>query len=108
LVRWRRRWWLFGPANPLSDGGFASAPVQAPDLIQKQIRFAFTVQVLIACAAMLATRPVAMAFHDATVQPVLVAIAPLFLLQSFWRSAGWASIDSYRNRRPISRVQGEA
>lgn len=32
---------VFGPANLLADGGFASAPVQAPDLIQKQIRFGF-------------------------------------------------------------------
>jgi O-antigen/teichoic acid export membrane protein len=76
----------FGLANHLADAGFSSALVQAPELTPRQIRFAFTFQVLISTVMMIAaltTAPfVALAFHDPAIRTVLRVIAPIFLLQS--------------------------
>jgi lipopolysaccharide exporter len=82
---------VFSLANLFADAGFSAALVQAVELTQGQIRFAFTSQVMIAGAmtatAMLTARYVALAFHDIAIQPVLVAIAPLFLLQSLGQTS---------------------
>src|ERR1035437_888809 len=59
---------VFGIANQLADGGFSSALVQAPDLAEEDVRFAFTIQLAIGasltvCCLLLAPA-VAMAFRD--------------------------------------------
>jgi O-antigen/teichoic acid export membrane protein len=78
---------VWGLANQVADAGFSSALVQAPELTQRQIRFAFTSQVLMGAAMMIAAIIAApylgLAFHDTAIQTVLRAMAPLFLLQSF-------------------------
>src|SRR5258706_11287483 len=77
---------VFGLANQLADAGFSSAVVQAQELTERQIRFAFTMQMLMGMgmttAAVFAAPYVGFAFHDSAVQTVLRAMAPLFLLQS--------------------------
>jgi len=77
---------IFSLGQHLADAGFSSALVQAPELSQRQIRFAFTAQVFMGTAmlvvAILAAPYVALAFHDAAIQRVLYGVAPLFLLQS--------------------------
>src|SRR5438270_6644117 len=45
-----------GLANYFADAGFSSALVQAPELTLRQIRFAFTFQVLIGFAIMIAAQ----------------------------------------------------
>jgi O-antigen/teichoic acid export membrane protein len=76
----------FGLANHFADAGFSSALVQAPELTPRQIRFAFTSQVLISAAMMIAAvmaAPfVAVTFHDPAIRTILRVIAPIFLLQS--------------------------
>jgi len=41
---------VFGLGNLLADAGFSSALVQSPQLAERQIRFAFTMQVAFGCA----------------------------------------------------------
>src|ERR1700686_4841780 len=41
---------VFGLANQLADGGFSSALVQAPELDEADVRFAFTFQLVIGAA----------------------------------------------------------
>lgn len=82
---------VFGLATQFADSGFSSALVQAGELTEADIRFAFTVQVLagavLASATMLAAPYFALAFHDSAIQTVLRGIAPLFLLQSFGQTS---------------------
>src|SRR5207253_7793475 len=69
---------VLGLANLLADAGFGSALVQAPVLTQRQIRFAFTTQVLMGTvtmiAAVIAAPYLAFAFHDPAIRTVLRAI----------------------------------
>ena len=82
---------VVGIANLLADAGFTSALVQAPVLTAIQIRYVFTVQVLIAiamsagCAAV--SPLVALSFHDPAVRAVMLGISPLFILQAAGQTA---------------------
>jgi PST family polysaccharide transporter len=78
---------VVGLANLLADAGFSSALVQAPQLTEQRIRFAFTVQALMGgvmmIVAVLIAPFVAIAFHDPLIRNVLCVLAPLFILQAF-------------------------
>jgi O-antigen/teichoic acid export membrane protein len=82
---------VFGLANQLADGGFSSALVQAPELEEKDIRFAFTVQLAIGatltvlCALLAPT--IGMALRDPIIGDVLRVSSLLFLLQAFGQSS---------------------
>jgi PST family polysaccharide transporter len=77
---------VFGLGNVLADGGFGSAIVQAPELDDADIRFAFTCQVLIGivltviCA--LSSHAVAVFLHDPAIERVIQAISCVFLIQA--------------------------
>jgi PST family polysaccharide transporter len=81
----------FGLGNQLADAGFSSALVQAPDLPERHIRFAFTMQVLIGCTmtavAWLIAPVLGKAFRDPGVVGVVRAVSPLFFLQSLGQTA---------------------
>jgi PST family polysaccharide transporter len=82
---------VFGIANQLADGGFSSALVQAPDLAEEDVRFAFTIQLAIGasltlCCLLLAPA-VAMAFRDPLVGAVVRVMAAVFLIQAFGQSS---------------------
>ena len=82
---------IFGLANQFADAGFSSALVQAPELTNKQIRAAFTVQVLIGgvvAALIICGAPyLALALHAPELMILLRAIAPVFFLQSLGQTA---------------------
>jgi O-antigen/teichoic acid export membrane protein/glycosyltransferase involved in cell wall biosynthesis len=103
---------VIGFANQIADGGFSLALVQAPQLTEADIRFAFTFQLAVAgaltsfCAVVAPS--VAEAFHDPVITSVLRAIALLFIIQGFglvsiallkrqlaFRSLQYATIRSY-------------
>ncbi|MCU1325305.1 MAG: polysaccharide biosynthesis protein [Bryobacterales bacterium] len=78
---------VIGIANLLADGGCSSAIVQAPELSQRDVRFAFTLQVTIGTvltlACLLAAPSIAEAFHDPMIANVLRLSAFLFVIQAF-------------------------
>ena len=82
---------VFGLANQVADAGFSSAIVQAPELTKPDVRFAFTIQVLIAAlmttGSFLAAPYLALFFHDPVIQGVVRAISPLFLLQALGQTS---------------------
>ena len=82
---------VFGLGNLLADAGFSSALVQVPELHQRLIRAAFTMQVLVGCTmtglVWLLAPLVGAAFRDPGVVAVVRAVSPLFLLQSFGQTA---------------------
>jgi O-antigen/teichoic acid export membrane protein len=96
---------VFGLANLFADAGFGSALVQAPELNERQIRFAFTIQLLIGFGMTLlvfAAAPlIATVFRDAGVVNVLRAISPLFLFQCF----GQTSTGLIKRRMDFKSVQ---
>jgi PST family polysaccharide transporter len=82
---------VFGFAVQLADGGFSSALVQAPELDEADVRFAFTFQllsgaVLAACFALLA-HGVAVALRDPLVESVVRVMALVFLTQALGQSS---------------------
>lgn len=78
---------IVGFANLFADGGFESAIVQAPELADSDIRFAFSVQVVIGMAlasACAATAPiVARAFSDPVLTQIVRMLSLVFLIRSF-------------------------
>jgi O-antigen/teichoic acid export membrane protein len=82
---------VLGLANQLADGGFSSALVQSPELTDRQVQVAFTMQVLIGATMMTAalmTAPyVAAGFHDSAIETIFRVSAPLFLLQALGQTA---------------------
>jgi lipopolysaccharide exporter len=82
---------LFGLANQLADGGFSSALVQAPELDEAGIRFAFTCQLVIgatftgACA--LLAPVIGAVLHDPIIQDVVRVTSLVFLIQAFGQSS---------------------
>ena len=76
-----------GFATLLADGGFNLAIVQAPQLEEADVRFAFTFQFLIGSVltifCMLIAPNVAGAFHDPTITNVLRFTSLLFTTQTF-------------------------
>jgi O-antigen/teichoic acid export membrane protein len=82
---------VYGLGNLIADAGFASALVQAPELTPRQVRCAFTMQVLIGSAmtafAFVAAPYVGVVVRDAGIVPVLRAVSPLFLVQSLGQTS---------------------
>ncbi len=82
---------VFGLANQVADAGFGSALVQAKELREVQIRFAFTIQLLIGLTmtiAVICFAPyVALLFHDPALPGIMRIIAPLFVLQAFGQTS---------------------
>src|SRR4051794_29956283 len=78
---------VIGIANLLADGGCSSALVQAPELSQRDVRFAFTLQLTIGAiltlACFLAAPSIAEAFRDPMIASVLRLSGFLFVIQAF-------------------------
>jgi PST family polysaccharide transporter len=82
---------VFGLANQLADGGFSSALVQAPELGERDVRFAFTFQlaigaVLTAFCALIAPA-IGAALRDPIIGDVVRVTALVFLIQAFGQSS---------------------
>lgn len=82
---------VIGIANIIADAGFSSALIQSPSITPLQIRFVFTMQLLVAVAmsaCCAASGPwVALAFHDPAVRSVVAWISLIFILQAFGQTA---------------------
>jgi len=78
---------VFGFANQLADGGFNSALVQAPELSEADVRFAFTCQLatggVLTVFCMLVAPAIAEVFRDPVITSVLRLTALLFIFQAF-------------------------
>ena len=75
---------VFGLANLIADGGFSSALVQAPELDEVDVRFAFTCQLalgaLLTLVCALLAEPVSVFLHDPGIEGVVRATSFVFLL----------------------------
>jgi len=82
---------VFGLGNQFADAGFSSALVQAPELDERQIRFAFTMQVLIGCGmtglTFVAAPFFGAIFRDDGVINVLRVVSLLFVLQGLGQTS---------------------
>jgi O-antigen/teichoic acid export membrane protein/glycosyltransferase involved in cell wall biosynthesis len=82
---------VFGLANQLADGGFSSALVQAPELGETDVRFAFTLQLAIGAAltafCALIAPAVGAALRDPLIGDVVRVTALVFLIQAFGQSS---------------------
>lgn len=82
---------VVGLGNQFADAGFSSALVQAPELDERQIRFAFTMQVVIGCGMSALTFIAApffgVVFRDDGVINVIRVISVLFLLQGLGQTS---------------------
>ena len=82
---------VIGLGNLLADGGFGSAIVQAPELDDADIRFAFTCQVFLGlvltaiCA--LSAPAVAVFLHDLAIKNVIQAISCVFVIQAIGQTS---------------------
>lgn len=96
---------VVGFANLLADGGFELALVQSPALTERDIRFAFTIQLIVGsiltflCAVLAPV--VALVFRDPTVTGVLRWMSLVFLIQS----AGQVSTALLKRRLDFRRLQ---
>jgi lipopolysaccharide exporter len=82
---------IYSFGNLLADAGFSSAVVQRPELKDRQIQFAFTMQILfglVLTAVVFSIAPlVGTTVHDPAVTNVVRAVSPIFLLQSLGQTA---------------------
>jgi PST family polysaccharide transporter len=82
---------VFGLAAQLADGGFSSALVQAPELDEADVRFAFTFQLAIGASlsvfCALLAHAVGAALRDPLIGDVLRVTALVFLIQAFGQSS---------------------
>ena len=85
-------WLMVGIGNLVADFGLSAAVIQSKTLVEKDIRFAFTTQVIFGATltliGYLSAKPVAVFLHHADAVPIIQAMAFLFLLQSFGQTAG--------------------
>jgi O-antigen/teichoic acid export membrane protein len=85
-------WLMVGIGNLVADFGLSAAVIQSKTLEEKDIRFAFTAQVMFGAALTLigyfSAKHVAVFFHRVDAGPIIQAMAFLFLLQSFGQTAG--------------------
>lgn len=77
---------VIGLANLLADGGFGSALVQAQELTEEDVRFAFTCQLalgaLLTLVCALIAQPVAVFLHDPGIALVVRATSIVFSIQA--------------------------
>lgn len=85
-------WLMVGIGNLIADFGLSSALIQCKTIVDRDIRFAFTAQVLLGATltfiGFLSANTIAIFFHNAGAGPVIRAMSLLFLLQSFGQTAG--------------------
>lgn len=85
-------WLMVGIGNLVADFGLSAAVIQSKTLGEKDIRFAFTTQVMFGATLTLMgyffARYIAIFFHHADAEPIIRGMAFLFLLQSFGQTAG--------------------
>lgn len=99
---------VFGLANQLADGGFTTALVQAPELCEADVRFAFTFQittgaVLTAICALIAPL-IGLLLHDPQVGDVVRVTSLVFLIQAFGQSSA-ALLKRRLDLRPLQTAQ---
>lgn len=85
-------WLMVGIGNLVADFGLSAALIQCKTIVERDIQFAFTAQVLLGATLTLigffSADAIAVFFHHADAGPVIQAMAFLFLLQSFGQTAG--------------------
>ena len=85
-------WLMVGIGNLVADFGLSAALIQCKTIVERDIQFAFTAQVLLGLILTLigfsSANSMALFFHHAEAGPILQAMAFLFLLQSFGQTAG--------------------
>ena len=78
-------WLMIGLGNLVADFGLGSALIQNKTLVDVDIRFTFTVQVILGITLTVvgyfSANSIAIFFHHAEAGPVIQAMAFLFLLQ---------------------------
>lgn len=84
-------WLMVSIGNLVADFGLSAAVIQSKTLVEKDIRFAFTAQVLLGTTltliGFLLAEYIAVFFHHIDAAPVIRAMAFLFILQSFGQTA---------------------
>ncbi len=82
---------VIGLANLIADLGLGAALIQRESISDDDIRFIFTMQVLLglalSCSVAVAAGALGAAFHSAHVAPVIRALSPIFTLQAFGQTA---------------------
>lgn len=95
---------LFGFGNLLAGIGVGSALVQSASIDERDIRFCFTSQMIVGCAAsllLLLSAPAwATFFHQPELTRLLRFVAPMFIFQSFGTTSS-AVLSRRQNTRPI-------
>lgn len=85
-------WLMVGIGNLVADFGLSAALIQCKTIVERDIRFVFTAQVLLGMILTLigffSANAIAIFFHHTDAGPVIQAMAFLFLLQSFGQTAG--------------------
>lgn len=85
-------WLMVGIGNLVADFGLSAALIQCKTIVERDIRFAFTMQVMFGATLTLigyfSASHIAVFFHRADAAPIIQAMAFLFLLQSFGQTAG--------------------
>lgn len=85
-------WLMVGIGNLVADFGLSSALIQCKTIVERDIRFAFTMQVMFGTTLTLigyfSAKSIAVFFHHADAAPIIQAMAFLFLFQSFGQTAG--------------------
>lgn len=82
---------VIGLSNQIADLGLGAALVQSKTLSERDIRFGFSLQVLLGVVltslCMLLATPIARLFHQPDVAPVIMALALMFFLQALGQTA---------------------
>lgn len=85
-------WLMVGIGNLVADFGLSAAVIQSETLAEKDIRFAFTAQVifgaLLTLIGFFSAEYIALFYHHVEATPVIKVMAFLFILQSFGQTAG--------------------
>jgi len=85
-------WLMVGMGNLVADFGLSAAIIQSKNLQEKDICFAFTMQVMFGTTLTLigyfSAKYIAIFFHHADAEPIIQGMAFLFFLQSFGQTAG--------------------
>jgi len=84
-------WLMVSIGSLVADFGLSAAVIQSKTLTEKDIRFAFTAQVLFGATLTLigyfSAEYIALFFHHVDAEPVIQAMSFLFFLQSFGQTA---------------------
>ena len=85
-------WLMVGLGNLVADFGLSAALIQSKTIVEKDIQFAFTAQVLLGVIltfiGIFSANAIAAFFRNVDAGPVIQVMAFIFLLQSFGQTAG--------------------